>query len=318
MKYLLVDFGASYIKTILFDRKYDTFSDKKYYDSPFLRNPSTTKTELMTILSGIIKETPCDSVVICTILGGHYDGETYHSWKSNKTGCKNYCMISGLFSDSPTFHIHEHHRNFTESTKYQSGLGVLGYINNIPVRSSLGDTYCAINSISLEPDDVGINMGTGSQVFYTKDYNTIVQMYIPSGRAFFVFQNFFQEFGFDMFSYMSTISKDDVINSTLDIDLKVFSSAHNFVRGGSISPILEHTFNKNNFVSSIIREYTLQYRQFIPSRTKRIHLMGGILSKINCLTDVFKHYYSEMDILSHNYSIENTHMGMSKLIKKYL
>ena len=313
MQYLLIDFGASYIKTTIFDNETDTFTSQKYYESPFLKNNSISKQELMELLNTIVISNPSDGVVICTILGGHYEDDVYYSWKSNKPPKKNECLISGLFVESDNFHIHSHHKNFTSAEQYDDSLRVLGYINGIPVYSSLGDTYCVINSVDLQDDEVGINLGTGSQVFYK---NT-VHMYIPSGRTFLAFQRMFQEFGFDMFSYMKTLTFEDIITSTLKVDLNIFSSAHKFIDGGKIELLTEQNMTKKNLVSSLIREYVIQYKPLIPSDTKRIYLLGGMSRKITNIQELFSYYYN-VEVLTNNSSIENTHIGMSKLIKRYL
>jgi len=318
MRYLLVDFGASYIKTVVFETTTEHFSNQRYYSSPFLKSPTLTKQELLSILENIVSENPSDGVVICTVLGGHYEGDVYHSWKSSSPPQKNCCLISGLFVGTNNFHIHEHHQAFTTSDTYQTRLRILGQIRSTPIYSSLGDTYCAINSIRLNDGDVGINMGTGSQVFYQKDGKLNVTMYIPSGRAFLTFQQFFQEFQFDMFSYMDTLSTDDVVNSTLEIDLNVFERARTFVDGGSISHIVEGTFTKKNLVSSVIRSYVLQYKQYLPETTTRIYLLGGISRKIPCLTSVFEHYYPDHQIVLSDSVVENTHLGMANFVKEYL
>ena len=113
MKYLLIDFGASFIKSIIYNKDIDTYSDACNIVSPFQTQNEITKQELLSILQGLISSN-IDGVLICSILGGYYEGDTYHSWKGEQL-TKNYCLVSGLFSDTDSFHIHEHHQETTHS-----------------------------------------------------------------------------------------------------------------------------------------------------------------------------------------------------------
>ena len=64
-------------------------------------NNSITKKDLFVVLENIvIKNKNIDSIVACSILGGHYENDIYYSWKSNKKQKSNCCMISGLFQEN--------------------------------------------------------------------------------------------------------------------------------------------------------------------------------------------------------------------------
>jgi hypothetical protein len=318
VKYLLIDFGASYVKAIEFDRDTNTWSTPRTYDSPFLTQISTTKAELRNLLTAIAAEYTVDAVVVCSILGGHYIGDIYHSWKSPIKGKACGCMISGLFNEEPTFHVHTHHKDFTSASKYEDGLRVLGYVNNTPIYSSLGDTYCVIESVELSDTHVGINIGTGSQVFYLENGQLEIDMFIPAGRAFLVFQRFFEEMGVDMFDHMSRLSVDEVVNSSLWVNLNVFKEARNYEGGGFIELINETNFTKSNLIASILKDFVTQYVTLIPDDSTHIHLLGGISKKIKILPELFKWYLPMMTIEVHNGLVENTHLGMSRLIRRHL
>ena len=110
MKYLLIDFGASYIKMAVYDKTNETTSSRGEISSPFQKSCTITKHQLWTILSDIItKNKDADAIVICTILGGGWKNDVYYSWKSSDSSEKKYCLISGLFHEKSTFHVHEHH-----------------------------------------------------------------------------------------------------------------------------------------------------------------------------------------------------------------
>lgn len=317
MKYLLIDFGASYIKTVVYDTSTETYSNNASIESPFLYETELHKHKLRSILVDLInKHMDCDGVFVCSILGGFYEDDIYYSWKSNKQPQKNYCLISGLFSETETFHVHEHHRQFTNVDRYSDKLQVLGYINSIPIYSSLGDTFCVINSVDIDEYSVGINLGTGSQIFYKEDGQLLTKMYIPSGRAFLMFQNFFNELNYNFFSSINTLTVEDVLNSTLNIDLNVFPQAHKFDTGGSITNIMENTFTVKNFIASILNGYVKQYVELIPKNKKQIYLLGGMSNKIKILPELFAVYCPNVTVTVCDNDIESTHQGLIKLIKK--
>ena len=316
MRYLLIDFGASYIKCVEYDSETEQYSNQSFHPSPFNTSSTITKQELKIILRGLlIEHHRVDRILICTILGGFYDGDTYHSWKSNQSGIASSCMIGGLFMDEPTFHIHEHHAKVFGIENFELGLKIIGYLDDTPIYSPLGDTDCVINSVMLDDYDILINMGTGSQVIR----KTTRKSFIPSGRALLTFANFFEELGLDMFEYMSNLSLREVQNSSLIIDLNVFKQAHQYTDGGQIVGIHEGNFNLKNFIGSILKSYMNQYDQFISDvGCNRIILTGGIPKKLPIIHEYFSLMYPEKKVILDNHSIENTHRGMANYIQEYL
>lgn len=316
MKYLLIDFGASYIKTVIYNTITEEYTNQINIDSPFLTNTEVHKNDLLRLLQEMVeKNSECNSVYICTILGGFYEGDVYYSWKSNKPRQKNYCLVSGLFTNTETFHVHEHHKEFTNVNEYSDRLKILGFINSKPIYSSLGDTFCVINSVDIDDHSVGINLGTGSQVFYMNSGKLITKMYIPSGRTFLTFQNFFHELNFDFFSAIDRLTVNDVLKSTLEIDLNTFPQSHKFSTGGSIQNIMEETLTVKNLISSILSSYVRQYVDLIPTDKKQIYLLGGMAAKIKILPDLFKIYCPGKTVTLCDESINSTHKGIIKLIK---
>lgn len=314
MKYLLIDFGASFIKTIIYDRSKKIFYNSKNYESPLKKYNTITSEDLLELLSNIVKSNiEIDGIVICSVLGGFYKDETYHSWKSDLKGIKNYCMISGLFKNEKTFHIHEHHAKFLGLNEFNSNLSLLGSICGVGVYSALGDTDCVIKSVDITDADILINMGTGSQVITNKKKIS----FIPSGRSFMIFHSFFEELGIDIFSKMNTITLNDIMNSNLKINLNMFPESINYDIGGSIIGINENNLNLNNILSSILKEYVDQYSEFI-SDQKRIILVGGIPKKIKVIEQYFKKKYPDKLIVLNKTSVENTHIGIVKFIEEFL
>lgn len=317
MRYLLIDFGASRIKSVIYDSVLSEFYEQKSIESPFVNSCTITKNELKQILySIVVGYKNVDRIYICSILGGSYILDKYHSWKSKDNKQKNYCLISGLFVNEPTFHIHKHHYNFTDTTKYSDTLQILGYINNIPLYSSLGDTDCVVESLPLDENNIAINIGTGSQIIHKTKQNLIVKRYFPAGRSLLVYSNLFSSIGFDFFKYINLLTLDDVKESTLEIDLAVFKQANNYTTGGSILKINEENFSIKNLSGSIIKQLVLQYKLYVDEqRRNEILLCGGIAKHVPCLTTCFEYYYNNHKVINFEQHIDSTFIGMVKLIK---
>jgi hypothetical protein len=325
MKSLLIDFGASNIKSVLYDGI--NFFDYSIRESPFLCSKSIHKKDLINILTSIVSiyDNKIDNIYICSILGGYYINDYYHSWQSNKIYDKNIkdcCMISGLFYGLPTFHMHSDHYRTSSKYKFIEDCSVLGFINNKPVYSSFGDTNCVIEAARSMIPDYGsiVNLGTGSQVIQIqngREYNRY--SYIPSGRALNVFQNFFLELGSDLFKLTKQISLQDILDSNININLNIFHQAHKFtISGGNINNIYENSFNVKNFTASIIRCYIDQYDEFLfTPYDKTIVLTGGIPRKIPIIIKYMQHKYKNANISHMSESIDETFIGIAKRIKKH-
>jgi len=312
MKYLLIDFGATYIKTGVYNKDIQEYTKGFTATSPFRYADRINKEELLKTLTSLVDNyKDVDGIVICTILGGGYIGDVYHSWKSPDTKSLNcdhtYCMISGLFNSK----VHYHHKPFTTNTNYHIGLFEIGKINNKPIYSSLGDTNCVVESLELDEDVKAINMGTGSQVISLDS----IERYFPAGRAFLAYQRFFKSLNLDMFELMDKITIDDVLKSTLKVNLAVFPQARMFKDGGSITNIEEDNFTIENLLGSIIKEFVLQYQPHIDNVSK-ILLVGGIAKKMKILPELFQIYNPSKEFIVVEDGIESTHKGMIKYINK--
>ena len=316
MKYLLIDFGASFLKVVEYDSDTELYSNNYSVPSPFKHSNTITKDELRNLLQSVVsKHTHIERIVICSILGGFYNGDTYHSWKSKESGVATSCMISGLFHGEKTFHVHEHQAKSLNIKDYETGLKLLGHFDGKEIYSILGDTDCVINSVRLTENDVLINMGTGSQVA-TKNSR---KSFIPSGRALNVFYNFFSDLGIDMFEVMSELSLDDLNSATLTVDLNVFPQSHKYNNGGSINGINETGFTSKNLISSILKSYVDQYHEFVSdSKYSRIILTGGIPKKIPVIHEYLSLKYEDKKVIVDKSEIENTHRGIVNFIEEYL
>jgi hypothetical protein len=320
MKYLLVDFGASYIKNIVYDTDSKNILYSNTIDSPFKTSKRISRSKLKNILINIIEKTSnIDGIIICTIIGGGWIDDIYYSWQSDNKNVKEHCLISGLFINSRNYHVHAHHK-YNSLSETQDNLEILGKIKNIPIYSSLGDTNCVIKSLDLKNNEYIINIGTGSQVIYKDRDNKInINKYIPAGRALLVYDNFFKTLGLNFFKMLKTIKPEDVYASNLNINLNLFEQAFDYVNGGSISNINEDNLTINNLLGSILRCLVLQYKQFIKDKSKNtLILTGGIPKKLPILKKLFKFYYSNYKIKIILNNIEDTHLGMIRYLEDKL
>jgi hypothetical protein len=102
MKYLLIDFGATYIKCAVYNKTQDQYVKGQIIPSPFFKVNKISKVELLNILFNIVSlHEKVDGIIICTILGGSYVENIYYSWKSFQSNKGDKCMISGLFNAKP-------------------------------------------------------------------------------------------------------------------------------------------------------------------------------------------------------------------------
>lgn len=310
MKYLLIDFGATFIKCAVYNTASGEYKRGEDITSPFSTTDKITKQQLLNLLSDIILSyTNINGVLICTILGGCYIGDVYISWKSPDCKKSDKCMISGLLGSNP----HIQHKPFTTSNSYLNKLEVSGYINSVPIYCALGDTDCVIKSIDLNSNTVAVNMGTGSQVI-TLDR---IERFFPCGRMLLTYENFFREFGVSMFSMFDNITLTDVINSSLSLDLNIFNQSRNYSGGGNIGNIHECNLTLTNLLGSIIKHLVIQYKPFIEN-FDNILLLGGVAKKIKVLPAVFEFFYPHSNVLLVETEIESTHKGLIRFIKDEL
>ena len=319
MHFLLIDFGASYITSILFNKESDSFSDLKAINSPFITTDKLSKDEIYSIIKNILNQyKSAQAVVMCGILGGNYLNNIYYSWKCNEqTGkpTEESCLLSELFKDQPTYHLHSHH----SKNSAIKGLQLLGYINNVKFYSSLGDTNCVIESVNLKTNELLINLGTGSQVIKRNEDGTHnIISFIPSGRALNSFKVFFDSLGVNLFDEFAKLNINDLEQSTLIFDLNIFPQSFKFKGGGLIKNIDENNFNVRNFISSLFRSYIDQYIEIIKTnKIDTIYFAGGISKKYPLIQKYIQHKTDIYTQIS-SFQYEDTHIGMSNLIKQYL
>lgn len=323
MQYLLIDFGATSIKCATYNGK--KTCDAHSYVSPFIDHDTLSLGAVKQTLINILSDYPhIDSVLTCSILGGYYVDDIYYSWKhSCKPNIPDDCLtlIDGIFYDQSTWHVHHNHGQSLSIDNENYDIKLLGTLNGKKFWSALGDTNCVIQSIDLKHGEYIVNMGTGSQIItldkngpvinFNKNYSII--SHIPSGRSLNILHRFFKELNCDMFEHFNKVTSDDIVNSTLMVDLNMFPQSYKYRTGGSISNINEDNFTIHNLIASILNGYIDQYINIIP-KNSHIHLTGGIGKKVHTIKEVLLHNNYTID----TYDTLDTHRGMAKLIDEYI
>ena len=280
LKYLIIDWGASSIKTALYDSALDSISLYKEIESPFIKQFNIHIEDIKKICQSILSDYNFpDFVASCSIKNGTFKNNIYYSWKNGLYQNKS-DVISPLFIDTKLYHIHRDH-----SLNGSNEIKILGNLKNSIFLSCLGDTDCVIRSKSINRDQAIINMGTGSQIIYS---DSIIS-FIPSGRVLNIFRSFFTELGVDIFDIFKNITLKDLINSNLEIDLNIFAESINFNNYGKIMNITEHNFTFKNFAHSLFRCYLDQYIPLLRNNLQTIFLSGGIPNKYPVIKDYFQY-----------------------------
>ena len=315
MKYLLIDFGASHIKSVLYNDEKKSFEKCLIFPSFFLQRQTIEKKEVKCFIDQIIEKypQPIDNIFSCSILGGYYVGDTYYSWKCSERPSlpeNPKCLISGLFEKST---LHESHAR-SLSKKASSDIRTIGTYKGVPFLSSLGDTECALNAAEVSEGKMIINMGTGSQIVF-KGHR---QSFIPSGRMFLVFDNFFRSLGKDFFSDLSELKLEDLLRSSLKMDLKIYEQAHNFKNGGSIAGILESNFTYKNILASLLKSYAEQYAFYIKrDEPKSVFLMGGISQKLSVVGEYLVQLFPQIHFQTFENKYPETLVGMANFLENF-
>jgi hypothetical protein len=309
LKFLLIDFGASFIKSSIYNKELNVFTDYKEYNSPLSEKNKITCTEIETCLIEIMNSyNYYDVVVSCSIKNGSFENNEYVSWKAlnPNSDYKKESVVGCLFKEQKNYHLHNDH----DSKSNIFNLKKLGVFYNKVFLSCLGDTDCVKRSVELDEKSILINLGTGSQIIYK---NKIISFF-PSGRMFLAFERFFKCFGKDFFKELQSVSLQDINNSSLIFNINIFEQSRNFDNFGFIKNINEFNLTKINFLSSLLKAYIDQYICEIDfSEIDKIYLSGGIAKKIPVILEYVKQKTNITATLVSS-DIPETHLGMKKLI----
>jgi hypothetical protein len=321
MKFLLIDFGASFIKGVLYDKEKKEFSNEQIIVSPFSKKDIVSKEQIENKISELLikyfswgKNYDIDYIFTCSIIGGFYKDEKYYTWKCAERPSipdTPQCLISGIVDNKILHKSHSKVFNLQGTDKIEC----IGTICNIPVLTSISDTYSALKSVNLDSNMI-INLGTGSQVFYFNKN----QSYIPSGRSLLHINNFFKQLNsnLDIFEDMQKLTLESVLNGSLKINLNFFKQNYNYKEGGSIE-LINDNFNYCNFISSLLKSYIEQYFEFIEdylknkNASKNIFLLGGIPKKNKLIKEYFEYKFPQCNFIINEKAVD-THLGLAKII----
>jgi len=152
--------------------------------------------------------------------------------------------------------------------------------HHLSVYGGLGDLQAAIHGAGLpKKGKFLVNLGTGSQVISvtTAPISNIERRpgsqgdifsaitHIPSGRSLNVFAHFIDQCsslggGSAVFwKLFNELDVDEILNSTLIIDLNVFEASWRYLDGGGITHIIENNFTPREFVASLVKAWLTQY-----------------------------------------------------------
>jgi sugar (pentulose or hexulose) kinase len=180
----------------------------------------------------------------------------------------------------------------------------------IPLYVGVGDHPCAVlgAGTSTAPTTISVNIGTGSQVAaidfpqqesslefrpYFQDQRLTTITHIPAGRILSCCIEFLNQVAafhskqsdFNFWLVLQSLSVDEILNSSLSIDLAFFPGAWNYSTGGSIRQITETNFTVKNYLGSVLKALVLQYRDAInkidpQAQLSEIILGGGVACKL--------------------------------------
>lgn len=167
----------------------------------------------------------------------------------------------------------------------------------IKIFTGIGDFQNALSALSLQNNNLIINLGTGSQIALVKqnmdnnflnEYRPYFNKYldcithIPSGRSIELYLNIFNN-KTDLFEKISSYSKNEILSAKLKFNLSNFSGAFNFKDGGFIKNINSSNWNIDDFLKGLLLSYINQYYELIETYYKnkynKIYLVGGIAEK---------------------------------------
>lgn len=208
--------------------------------------------------------------------------------------------------------------------------------NQVDFSIGFGDHQCATLGSENLPNDIYLNLGTGSQVsiinksikpcknnyiqtrpyFKNKFLNCVT--HIPSGR---VLNSFLSIFGNNVWKKIESYSIEDIDKSNLNFNLNIFEDSYSFENFGSITNIKESNFNIDNILKSMMRCYINQYYDLINSFQSEfensfdnIILSGGIPKKINVIKEILKRKTNKNIIIKNlDYVVDDTIIGLQKI-----
>lgn len=237
---------------------------------------------------------------------------------------------------SPNIHAGQ----FSEPSKLSEKIGQISIgKHSLGVYGGLGDMQAAIFGAGF-PRKGGllVNLGTGSQVVG----NALQQgasverrlgangevfaalTHIPSGRGLNVFAKFIDGVsllggGEPVFwKIFCSLNPDEILGSSIDIDLNVFEASWRYEAGGVISRINENAFDLRSLISGLVKSWLSQYKvamDLIDPRHEvdKFLISGGLSRRGRFVLPVLEKLSSRFGYLTETITGEETLDGLLAL-----
>ena len=226
-------------------------------------------------------------------------------------------------------------------SKIDAPIGHIKYLDQeIKVFGGVGDLQSAIYGATEDIEDTYcLNIGTGSQIIcnYSEEFSNFeirpgffesnrytVFSHIPSGRVLSSFANLIDEIcllsgGRRLFwEKFCRLRPSMILDSTLKIDMNVFSNTEEFFKGGSIENIREDNLNYTNLLSSLALSWLIQYVKIVHHlENKKSHnafiVFGGLSRRLDFVPEVLQILLKKDVKVFHPKTGEETLDGLLKL-----
>jgi hypothetical protein len=194
---------------------------------------------------------------------------------------------------------------FSEPSKLSGKIGQISIgKHSLAVYGGLGDMQAAIFGAGFpKKGRLLVNLGTGSQVVgdALQQGSSVERRlsangevfsaltHIPSGRGLNVFAKFIDGISLTgggepiFWKTFSSLGQDEILGSSIEVDLNVFEASWKYGVGGVISGIDENAFDLRLFMSGLVKSWLSQYKVAMdlidPRREVDKFLISGGLSR---------------------------------------
>jgi len=179
---------------------------------------------------------------------------------------------------------------------------------SVPLFTGVGDHQCAVlGAGNINGQTLSVNVGTGSQVSTpgmagprgaeTRPYfdNAVLGTitHLPAGRALDEFLGLFgksRQAG--LWRRLGALTAEQVLESSLEVDLAVFASAYGYRGGGSVACIGPGRLTEQEYLGALVKamahNYACAAEILAGSRLKNAVFGGGVARKIPALSAAFE------------------------------
>lgn len=253
-----------------------------------------------------------------------------------------YSLPNNAWSDeliqkiSPNFRTSQ----FSQPSKLSEKIGQISIGRySLAVYGGLGDMQAAIYGAGF-PKKGGllVNLGTGSQVVgdtFREDSSVERRLsangevfaaltHIPSGRGLNVFAKFVDGIsllggGEPVFwKIFNSLDPEEILSSSIEVDLNVFEASWRYESGGVISRINENAFDLRSFISGLVKSWLSQHKvamDLIDPRHEvdKFLISGGLSRRGRFVLPVLEKLSSRFGYLTETITGEETLDGLLAL-----